>query len=349
LMEKMMTTQQQQQSQQQSQQQNMALTTSHYNPQHQQQQQPQQYYSQQQRQDYNDQQMEEIQYVPTQPQQTTLSGQKRIKMTPEYQISPPPQAPSQLALPVLDSIMYPLPDISLPDRPLSGSGPERAFSQTSIASFDPTDLDDILGVPSDSGIGMGIDMDTSINTSTSLLPAIDGMGTSGSGSGSTDTYDPLHAGMSALALAPAPSTLNTTNMNMNTHNTTTATSAATSASHETILDMNPNLRQQFQYALSCLPIDMQRLFVERLISMVSNPETMQNHIEAVNALASAAARVEDGVDKGDRDVPLQLAVATLGSFLTQYAKAKNTRGSSADGTSSRLSGPRASFFRQLES
>ena len=74
---------------------------------------------------------------------------------------------------------------------------------------------------------------------------------------------------------------------------------------------------------------------------------MQNHIEAVNALASAAARVEDGVEKSD--VPLQLAVATLGSFLTQYAKAKNTRGGSSDGTSSRLSGPRASFFRQLES
>ncbi len=76
---------------------------------------------------------------------------------------------------------------------------------------------------------------------------------------------------------------------------------------------------------------------------------MQNHIEAVNALASAAARVEDGVEKSD--VPLQLAVATLGSFLTQYAKAKNakSRGSGDHGTTNRLSGSRASFFRQLES
>lgn len=79
--------------------------------------------------------------------------------------------------------------------------------------------------------------------------------------------------------------------------------------------------------------------------MVSNPETMQNHIEAVNALASAAARVEDGVEKSD--VPLQLAVATLGSFLTQYAKAKNRGSSGNDGN--RLSGTRRQqFFRQLE-
>jgi len=330
---------------QQQQMQNNALTTSsqnqNYSNYNQQQQQLQQQY-------HNDQQMEDIQYIPTQPQQKPLSGQKRIKMTPEYQINPPPQTPSQLALPVLDN-MYNLPDIPLqiPDRPPL-SGVERAYSQTSIASFDPTDLDDILGVPSDSG--MGIDMDTSISTATNLLPAIDGsmnsMNSMNNTSGSQN--DPLHAGMNALALAPvsAASTLN----NTNPHGTTTATSAtsaATVTSHETILDMNPNLRQQFQYALSCLPIDMQRLFVERLISMVSNPETMQNHIEAVNALASAAARVEDGVEK--KDVPLQLAVATLGSFLTQYAKAKNTRSGSSDGTSSRLNGPRASFFRQLES
>eukprot|EP00551_Chaetoceros_affinis_P008117 CAMPEP_0203683550 /NCGR_PEP_ID=MMETSP0090-20130426/47577_1 /ASSEMBLY_ACC=CAM_ASM_001088 /TAXON_ID=426623 /ORGANISM="Chaetoceros affinis, Strain CCMP159" /LENGTH=669 /DNA_ID=CAMNT_0050552699 /DNA_START=382 /DNA_END=2392 /DNA_ORIENTATION=+ len=321
---------------QQQQMQNNALTTSSQN---------QNYsnYNQQQQLYHNDQQMEDIQYIPTQPQQKPLSGQKRIKMTPEYQINPPPQTPSQLALPVLDN-MYNLPDIPLqiPDRPPL-SGVERAYSQTSIASFDPTDLDDILGVPSDSG--MGIDMDTSISTATNLLPAIDGsmnsMNSMNNTSGSQN--DPLHAGMNALALAPvsAASTLNNTNPH-GTSTATSATSAATVTSHETILDMNPNLRQQFQYALSCLPIDMQRLFVERLISMVSNPETMQNHIEAVNALASAAARVEDGVEK--KDVPLQLAVATLGSFLTQYAKAKNTRSGSSDGTSSRLSGAEGVFF-----
>jgi hypothetical protein len=131
--------------------------------------------------------------------------------------------------------------------------------------------------------------------------------------------------------------------------------------------MNPNLRQQFQYALSCLPIEMQRLFVERLISMVSNPETMQNHIEAVNALASAAARVEndssgggDGKKKGggvgtsSGDMPLQLAVATLGAFLTQYAKAKNSSvgmnggSNAADDDLLNRSSRRRSFLRQLD-
>merc|ERR1712038_1380885 len=90
-------------------------------------------------------------------------------------------------------------------------------------------------------------------------------------------------------------------------------------------DRNPSLRQKFQYALSCLPMDMQRLFVERLVGMVSNPETIQNHVDAVNALAVAAAnraQGKDGEGQSNTDVPLQLAVATLGAFLTQYGNAK---------------------------
>ena len=104
------------------------------------------------------------------------------------------------------------------------------------------------------------------------------------------------------------------------------------STYETILDRNPNLRQKFQYALSCLPMDMQRLFVERLVGMVKSPETMQHHVDAVNALAAAAAKRtqsnEGETTQGQNtDVPLQLAVATLGAFLTEYVNNAKKGGS----------------------
>ena len=277
----------------------------------------------------NDHDMNGIQYVPSQPQQKPLSGQKRIKLEPEYQINPPIQTPSQLALPIIDN-MHPLPDISIPERP-SMIGAERAFSQTSIASFDPKDLDDILGTP-----GGSIDLDSSMSSMPFLA----------SGVQSHDTDDTLPNDMNALAIAPT----------IGTNSTSQATPAKPSTAqvgqtNQTILDVNQNLRQQFQYALSCLPIEMQRLFVERLISMVSNPEATQNHIEAVGALASAAARVDENVDSknSNGDMPLQLAVATLGAFLTQYAKAKSINNGSSNGDGNRLrSSSRRTFLRQLE-
>ena len=121
-----------------------------YHHQHQQHQQPsnnpiqQQQQQQQQYQENNDHHMDDVQYIPTNPQQKQLSGQKRIKYTPEHLIPPPPLTPSELALPLIDN-MYPLPDI-LPDRPPTsgGGGVVRGISQTSIASFDPSDLDDLL-------------------------------------------------------------------------------------------------------------------------------------------------------------------------------------------------------------
>ena len=127
---------------------------------------------------------------------------------------------------------------------------------------------------------------------------------------------------------------------------TTTQHMDTSKQHETILDINPNLRQKFQYALSCLPMDMQRLFVERLVGMVSNPEAMQHHVEAVTALSKAAAKNLKSSDGDSRqgqkgDVPLQLAVATLGAFLAQYAKAKKG--------DSRIAGVKRPFYYpQLE-
>mmetsp|Transcript_1825 Transcript_1825/g.2167 ORF Transcript_1825/g.2167 Transcript_1825/m.2167 type:complete len:305 (-) Transcript_1825:168-1082(-) len=167
--------------------------------------------------------------------------------------------------------------------------PERQISRMSIGSFDPSSLDDLLSEPLP-------------HDELSLLHDVTG----GEASASTQISTAENA-LVALNSQQMESTNNGTGQ------------------YETVLDHNPSLRQKFQYALSCLPMDMQRLFVERLVGMVSNPETMQNHVDAVNALAAASAnraQGKDGEGQSNKDVPLQLAVATLGAFLTQYANAK---------------------------
>lgn len=195
---------------------------------------------------------------------------KRIKLEPEFHITPPPSNPSALALPAVDAAFS-----SLPAMP-STEKTQRQLSRMSIGSFDP--LDDILD-------GSFDDM--------SVISNIQGV-----------------EDISTLETALATKSSN--------HNLD---------SPDTILDLNPNLRQKFQYALSCLPLDMQRLFVERLVGMVSNPDTVQSHVDAVSALAAAASSVvkdKEGETRNvqGKDIPLQLAVATLGAFLAQYATAK---------------------------
>lgn len=197
---------------------------------------------------------------------------KRIKLEPEFYITPPPSNPSALALPALDAAFSSLP--SMP--PVEKA--QRQLSRMSIGSFDP--LDDVLD-------GSFDDL--------SVISNIQGV-------------EDINSSTLETALA-------TKNSNHNLD------------SPDTILDLNPNLRQKFQYALSCLPLDMQRLFVERLVGMVSNPETVQSHVDAVSALAAAASSVvkdKEGETRNvqGKDIPLQLAVATLGAFLAQYATAK---------------------------
>mmetsp|Transcript_16631 Transcript_16631/g.18972 ORF Transcript_16631/g.18972 Transcript_16631/m.18972 type:complete len:553 (+) Transcript_16631:188-1846(+) len=257
-----------------------------------------------------------------------LSGHKRVKVEPEYQINPPTQQPppqpqSQPQLPSHSHLALSAIDNYLPEFPITGlDKPQRGQSTTSTTSFDASALDDLLGFDDIPG---------------SL------------GDFSVDDHA-LHSSMNSLALIPSQ------HQQQEHQLQTTAAGVATSASspghmgpsNETIFEVNPNLRQQFHYALSCLPMHMQKLFVERLISMVQNPETMQNQLEAVNALASAAARVGDDDKKAGStgDVPLQLAVATLGAFLTQYAKAKNLSNAAAN-DNNRYNG-RSSFYRQLD-
>lgn len=206
--------------------------------------------------------------------------------------------------PTTSSLALPAVDSTILNFPLPTEKPERQISRMSIGSFDPTSLDDLL-------------TDNLPDDELSMLHDIVG--------GTLDT-DQSHE--SALAL-PQSQQMDTS---AGTH-------------YETVLDANPLLRQKFQYALSCLPLDMQRLFVERLVGMVSNPEALQNHVEAVTALSKAAAKRAQSQDgdsrQGQSDVPLQLAVATLAAFLTQYSNAKKS-------DSKRLTGAKR-YYPQLES
>lgn len=215
--------------------------------------------------------------TPLDAHQQTQHSHKRIKLEPEYYITPPPSTPSALALSAIDD--------ALPVIPKPLEKPERQLSRMSIGSFDPTTLDDVLAgdVPHDD---------------LQILHEVVGEPSTSSASNNVLAIQQGHQ-------LDAPSN-----------------------QYDTILDRNPNLRQKFQYALSCLPMDMQRLFVERLVGMVSNPETMQNHVDAVTALSKAAANRSQSNGDGESrngqnsDVQLQIAVAALGSFLTQYANAK---------------------------
>jgi hypothetical protein len=76
---------------------------------------------------------------------------------------------------------------------------------------------------------------------------------------------------------------------------------------------------------------MQELFVERLVATIADPEAFKNHVNAVSALAAAAAEeakkriIAANKDEEDSEnatnIALPLAAATLGAFLTQYSSA----------------------------
>lgn len=94
-------------------------------------------------------------------------------------------------------------------------------------------------------------------------------------------------------------------------------------------EVDPALVEQLRRALSALPKNLQELFVERLVKVIASPETFQNQVEAVNALAMAAAeesqkRIESmggsGVEAFDPH-SVELAAAALGAFLARYGAA----------------------------
>jgi HSF-type DNA-binding len=95
----------------------------------------------------------------------------------------------------------------------------------------------------------------------------------------------------------------------------------------TTLETDPILVQKLRESLANLPKSLQVLFVERLGNVIASPEAFQNQVEAVSALASAAAeeskkRLQStGVDPSDNEQSVELATAVLGSFLARYGAA----------------------------
>ena len=104
---------------------------------------------------------------------------------------------------------------------------------------------------------------------------------------------------------------------------------------------DPKLLKKMRESLSRLPKNLQELFVERLVAAITNPEAFQNQVEAVSALASAAAeeakkRLEslgDDANVENNDRSIELATAVLGSFLSRYGASLNTSGATRPGVS----------------
>ena len=100
---------------------------------------------------------------------------------------------------------------------------------------------------------------------------------------------------------------------------------------------NDDEEEQFQKlkgALSVLPREMQNLLVERIIALISDPDKYQNQVDAISALASVASSSKNNsqtVEIGG--VNLSMAAATLGSFLSEYAKAQKNQTSATTSVS----------------
>jgi len=88
-------------------------------------------------------------------------------------------------------------------------------------------------------------------------------------------------------------------------------------------NVDPKLMEKLRNSLANLPQTMQELFVERIVATIAEPETFKKQVEAVTALAAAAAEeakrriVAAGVHPDDsKCVPL--AAAVLAAYLERY-------------------------------
>mmetsp|Transcript_16030 Transcript_16030/g.33275 ORF Transcript_16030/g.33275 Transcript_16030/m.33275 type:complete len:202 (+) Transcript_16030:926-1531(+) len=100
--------------------------------------------------------------------------------------------------------------------------------------------------------------------------------------------------------------------------------------------VDAKLVEQLRHSLNSLPKNLQKLFVERLVNVIGSPEAFQNQMEAVSALAQAAANEAQsclgnnnnscaGTDFIEGDMN-ELATATFGSFLARYGAGLNSNG-----------------------
>jgi len=105
--------------------------------------------------------------------------------------------------------------------------------------------------------------------------------------------------------------------------------------------VDAKLVEQLRHSLNSLPKNLQELFVERLVSVIADPESFRYQVEAVSALAHAAAKeaksrignssnntnmednnFDENGNNQDRQ-SVELATAALGSFLAQYGATLN--------------------------
>jgi len=95
--------------------------------------------------------------------------------------------------------------------------------------------------------------------------------------------------------------------------------------------VDSNLVEQLRHSLNNLPKNLQELFVERLVNVIASPEAFQKQVEAVSALAHAAAteakaRLHSSSNNTNADCSdlsynkqsSELATAALGAFLARY-------------------------------
>jgi len=92
--------------------------------------------------------------------------------------------------------------------------------------------------------------------------------------------------------------------------------------------IDAKLVEQLRHSLNNLPKNLQELFVERLVNAIASPESFQKQVEAVTAIAQAAAqdaksRTNDTNMNGNNQQSVELATAALGSFLAQYGNNLN--------------------------
>merc|ERR1712176_1219439 len=100
--------------------------------------------------------------------------------------------------------------------------------------------------------------------------------------------------------------------------------------------VDAKLVEQLRHSLNSLPKKLQELFVERLVNVIADPESFRYQVEAVSALAHAAAKeAKSRIDSGSNNTNMEhnnfagngnnedrqsveLATAALGSFLARY-------------------------------
>eukprot|EP00591_Stephanopyxis_turris_P000016 CAMPEP_0195517422 /NCGR_PEP_ID=MMETSP0794_2-20130614/10773_1 /TAXON_ID=515487 /ORGANISM="Stephanopyxis turris, Strain CCMP 815" /LENGTH=467 /DNA_ID=CAMNT_0040646233 /DNA_START=22 /DNA_END=1425 /DNA_ORIENTATION=+ len=102
-----------------------------------------------------------------------------------------------------------------------------------------------------------------------------------------------------------------------------------------------DLVMKLQESLRLLPKELQIIFVERLVATITNPDCFRKHVDAVSALAQVAVAdiqsqhvssipvpTEVTPAQGSQEtseIPIPLAAATLGAFLTQYSHTMKNR------------------------